>query len=158
APVENVGRRTRAVEGEQANLIVAYATLDSPFRPGNRRPVGERLLHPPRSGDRFLSLQRCDHTRESPQIQLRSSQSAAPCPPPTHSVTSARFALRRCNSFKLVKTTRAPVAPTGWPSAIAPPFTFSLSVGISPRALARPRYLRANESDCAHFNTANVCA
>ncbi len=36
---------------------------------------------------------------------------------------------------------RAPVIPNGWPRAIAPPFTFSFSIGI-PRCLRRRDHLR----------------
>ena len=43
-------------------------------------------------------------------IHKRSSQSAAPCPPPTHRLTRACRPLRRCSSFSAVRTRRAPLA------------------------------------------------
>ena len=52
---------------------------------------------------------------------------AIPSPPLTHSVASPRRALRRFISCSSVTMMRAPVQPIGWPSAIAPPLTFSFS-------------------------------
>ena len=40
-----------------------------------------------------------------------------------HKETSARRALRRCSSNSEVSTKRAPLEPTGWPSAMPPPLT-----------------------------------
>src|SRR5262249_21196488 len=54
-----------------------------------------------------------------------STRTAPPWPPPTQSVASPRRRLRRRSSFSKVTTSRVPVAPTGWPRAIAPPLTFS---------------------------------
>jgi hypothetical protein len=50
-----------------------------------------------------------------------------PCPPPMHSVTTPRFSPSRfieCSS-RVVRT--APLAPIGWPCAIAPPSTLTTS-------------------------------
>ena len=48
---------------------------------------------------------------------------AVPMPPPMHSVTSAVDLLVRSSSSSTVPKIIAPVAPSGWPSAIAPPLT-----------------------------------
>ena len=58
---------------------------------------------------------------------MLSSAIAIPIPPLTQSVASPRRALRRCISWRSVTTMRAPVQPIGWPSAMAPPLTLSLS-------------------------------
>ncbi len=52
----------------------------------------------------------------------RSIASAIPCPTPMHIVHSARRAPRRSSSSVAVAASRAPLMPSGWPSAIAPPF------------------------------------
>ena len=49
---------------------------------------------------------------------------------------------RRSSSLSAVRMSRAPVAPTGWPSAIAPPLTFSFSSGIGAEALLHGEHLR----------------
>src|SRR4029077_82136 len=64
--------------------------------------------------------------------QLRLSQRAPPCPPPTHRATNARLRCRRSSSLSAVNTRRVPETPTGCPRAIAPPLTFNISSGISP--------------------------
>src|SRR5438094_3596330 len=48
-------------------------------------------------------------------------------PPPWHSPAMPRDLPRCCRACSRVTTRRAPVAPSGWPSAIAPPFTFTRS-------------------------------
>ena len=55
-----------------------------------------------------------------------------PCPTPMHIVATHR-PFTRFSSRAAVSTSRAPLMPSGWPSAIAPPFgfTFSLSSGKS---------------------------
>src|SRR6202035_1796203 len=52
---------------------------------------------------------------------------AIPCPPPMQAVASPYFFFRRRNSYNKVITRRVPVAPSGCPNAIAPPFTFTFS-------------------------------
>jgi hypothetical protein len=47
--------------------------------------------------------------------------------PPAHMVISAVLASRRSSSCSAVVSSRAPVLPTGWPSAIEPPLTFTRS-------------------------------
>src|ERR1035438_3279437 len=48
---------------------------------------------------------------------------AIPCPPPIQAVANPYFFFRRRNSYSSVITSRVPVAPSGCPSAMAPPFT-----------------------------------
>jgi hypothetical protein len=43
--------------------------------------------------------------------------------PPAHMVISAVAASRRSSSCRAVVSSRAPVAPTRWPRAIAPPLS-----------------------------------
>jgi hypothetical protein len=57
----------------------------------------------------------------------RSTQRATPMPPPMQSVASPLPALRRAISWSSVTSTRAPDAPTGWPMAMAPPLTLTMS-------------------------------
>ncbi len=47
---------------------------------------------------------------------------ARPCPTPIHKLITAYFLPLRCNSRAVVKARRAPEAPNGCPTAIAPPF------------------------------------
>src|SRR5262249_23882481 len=57
----------------------------------------------------------------------RSMIVAVPMPTPMHSVTSAVEALRRSSSSIAVPRIMAPVAPSGWPIAMAPPLTLTLA-------------------------------
>src|SRR5436190_9029937 len=152
--VKNIGGGIRAIERQDADLVVGNTTMDKQknrFRRHGRTP---RLIdrhidlrfHPSFGGGQSFSL------------HSASSHSAAPCPPPTQRETSARFARRRFNSFKLDKISLAPVAPTGWPSAIAPPFTFNFSCGTTPGGASRCSILRANFSDFIASSTASACA
>ena len=52
---------------------------------------------------------------------------AVPSEPPQHMVTNASSLSVRSSSCSAVVIRRDPVEPTGWPSAIAPPFTFTRS-------------------------------
>ena len=61
------------------------------------------------------------------------------------SVMSARRCPVRSNSCSAVASSIAPVAPSGWPSAIAPPFTFTFSSGI-PSSCATTSGTGANAS------------
>src|SRR6266581_3403567 len=150
--VKNIGRRIRAIERQDADVVFGDTPMNKQERNfrrhGTRRFAGRHVdsrLHSPFGGGQSFS----SHSA--------SSHSAAPCPPPTQSEISARFARRRFNSFKLVRISLAPVAPTGWPSAIAPPFTFNFSRGTVPGGVARRRALRANFSDPIALSTASTC-
>src|SRR5665213_18129 len=57
----------------------------------------------------------------------RSTHMAMPMPPPMHNVARPFLALRFCISYNSVTKIRVPEAPMGWPSAMAPPLTLTLS-------------------------------
>ena len=54
-------------------------------------------------------------------------------PPPTHIVTIPYRPLRRSSSRRMLAVNFAPVHPSGWPKAIAPPLTFTFSGSRSQR-------------------------
>src|ERR1043166_4736376 len=66
-------------------------------------------------------------------------------PPPTHIVTIPYRPLRRSSSRRMLAVSFAPVQPSGWPNAIAPPLTFTLS-GSSPNVLITASDWAANAS------------
>ena len=106
--VKNIGGGFRTIERQDANWIVGDTPMNiqkSRFRRHGRTPRFTGRLIDSRFHPAFLC-------RWSFSFQSASSHSAAPCPPPTQSETSARFARRRFNSFKLVRISLAPVAPT----------------------------------------------
>ena len=70
---------------------------------------------------------------------------ASPWPPPPHSATAAVEAPRRRSSSSAVSATRAPDMPTGWPSAMAPPLTLTLSSSM-PRSSTEARPTAAKAS------------
>ena len=59
--------------------------------------------------------------------QTRSMIVAVPMPPPVHIVISAVVRSRRSSSSRAVWISMPPVAPIGWPRAIAPPLTLTFS-------------------------------
>jgi hypothetical protein len=65
--------------------------------------------------------------------------------PPAHMVISAVAASRRSSSCRAVVSSRAPVAPTGWPRAIAPPLTLTRS-GSGRHTLSQDSTTEANAS------------
>ena len=60
-----------------------------------------------------------------------------PWPPPTHIVSRPNCLSWNCSELISVVAMRAPVMPNGWPTAIAPPLTFSFSSGIAQVAVRR---------------------
>src|SRR3984885_4335053 len=66
-------------------------------------------------------------------------------PPPMQSVARPFLALRRDISCNSVVSTRAPEAPIGWPSAMAPPLTLTIA-GSQPRSLLTARACAAKAS------------
>src|SRR5262249_52981881 len=70
---------------------------------------------------------------------------ASPCPPPPHSAAAPSPPPRRRNSLTSVTTSRVPAMPIGWPSAIAPPLTFTTSSEM-PRSCMAARPTAANAS------------
>src|SRR5690606_2942897 len=79
------------------------------------------------------------------RIYNNSKIPAAPCPVPTHMVTIPYFWFRRLSSWKSCTESFAPVHPSGWPKAMAPPFTLSTS-GLMPSLRITTRDCEANAS------------
>src|SRR5262245_20461343 len=70
-----------------------------------------------------------------------------PCPTPMHIVHSAYRPPRTPSSSVAVVARRAPLIPSGWPSAMAPPFGFTCSASSgSPRSRSTARAWAANAS------------
>src|SRR6185436_10633292 len=64
-------------------------------------------------------------------VQTRSISVPVPRPPPQHIVTKPTDLSERSSSWSSVVISRAPVEPSGWPIAMAPPFTFTRSMSGS---------------------------
>ena len=64
-----------------------------------------------------------------------------PWPPPTHIVSRPNCLSWNCSELISVVVIRAPVMPNGWPTAIAPPLTLSLSSSM-PEVAGRRDHLR----------------
>src|SRR5690606_34080240 len=77
----------------------------------------------------FPSTDRSQPTQFNPSTVI-----ATPMPPPMHSVARPFFAPRRFIANSSVLRMRAPEAPIGWPMAVAPPLTFTIS-GFQPMSL-----------------------
>src|SRR5262245_26003134 len=98
---------------------------DFAFEELRRRPRNRAML--------FVEILRREYLRRRPLLDQErsalhhrrycshSNTPAAPCPPPTHIVTIPYFAPLRGISRRIVAVSFAPVHPSGWPSAIAPP-------------------------------------
>src|SRR5262249_6415388 len=67
------------------------------------------------------------HVPISARCQTRSMIVAVPMPPPMHNVMRAAPLPVRSSSSSTVPRIIAPVAPSGWPIAMAPPLTLTLS-------------------------------
>src|SRR6266516_2352756 len=65
-----------------------------------------------------------------PGQDSRSTIIAIPWPPPTHIVSRPNVLSWNCRLFRSVLMILAPAMPKGWPTAIAPPLTFSLSMSM----------------------------
>jgi hypothetical protein len=63
--------------------------------------------------------------QRSASAQIASMATAVASPPPMHREATPRFRPRARNACASVTRRRAPVAPMGWPSAQAPPFTLT---------------------------------
>src|SRR3954454_5308446 len=77
--------------------------------------------------------------------QTRSTTVAMPMPPPMHSVARPERLLVRSSSSISVPRIIPPVAPSGWPIAIAPPLTLTRSRSMS-MSRAKRRTTAANAS------------
>ena len=148
AVVGNVHQAVRKPPGVgQSARVVAHARVfPEPLDPH----VSERRVpEPGRVGDRAAAQlgDRCDAVRRheagdvgvarprmvagppdwSGSVQASSTQTAIPSPPPMQMAATPRRAPRSRIVWSSVTRMRAPLAPIGWPSAIAPPRTFILS-------------------------------
>src|SRR5205085_2724575 len=74
-----------------------------------------------------------------------STTTAIPCPPPMHAVARPYRFLRRRSSYNSVMISRVPVAPSGCPSAMAPPFTLAFSRSM-PNSFSTAKYCAAKAS------------
>src|SRR5690606_8089401 len=84
-----------------------------------------------------------------------STSIAIPCPPPMQAdAQPRRFCVSRSSRVR-VRRRRVPVAPSGWPSAIAPPLTLTLSRSRS-SAFSTPRYCPANASLISNRSTSST--
>src|SRR5690606_26802663 len=63
--------------------------------------------------------------------QPTSTMIASPWPPPPQRAAAPMPPPRAMRALMRVTTMRAPVAPSGWPRATAPPWTFTFSGGMS---------------------------
>ena len=83
----------------------------------------------------------CDYVLNRGVCHSRWTRVAVPTPPPQHIVTSPSSASSSSSSCRRVVTSRAPVEPTGWPSAIAPPrgLTRDMSGSVRGSKRRRPR-------------------
>src|SRR5262249_18731472 len=109
---------SRRVERREAFNVATSCQLVG-FVYGRKDPhitIIKRLL----PGDEAHKLAACGYER-------RSNSVAIPCPPPMHIVANPYRACRVAIAWISVVAIRAPDAPSGWPIAIAPPFTFTRS-------------------------------
>ncbi len=89
---------------------------------------------------------------------ILSKTTAPPWPPPMHRVAKASSSSDSSSSWAAVRSSRAPVAPTGWPMAMAPPFLFVLSRSRVPTAFEEPRCSLANSFEENARSQARTCA
>lgn len=78
-----------------------------------------------------------------------------PIPPPIHKLATPLWAPLRSKAYNNVTKTRQPDAPMGWPKAIAPPFTFTLS-GFIANPLSTARDWAANASFNSNKSTSSL--
>ena len=120
-------------EGRAAPAGAAAGQRHGPARPaarGRGRP-GRGRRRTPRGAGAPPPTRRRDRERAvGSALDSRSTIMAMPWPPPTHIVS--RPIVLSCHSSELISVPvmRAPVMPNGWPTAIAPPFTLSFSIGM----------------------------
>jgi hypothetical protein len=112
--------------------LIADATVGKVCTSIGRSPAA-RSVRPPAAG------------RGAASDQTRSRMPAAPWPMPTHIVTMPYFSWWRRSACTTVAARIAPVAPSGWPSAIAPPigltFAGSRPTGVDHRQRLRGKGL-----------------
>src|SRR5882762_3289997 len=87
-----------------------------------------------------------------------STSIAPPRPPPMQIAALPRLPFACFSTCSRCSTMRAPEAPTGWPSAIAPPSTFSFPPSSSPIAPSRPSSSRQYLSSFHAARQPSTCA
>src|SRR5690606_28106939 len=87
--------------------------------------------------------------------QQRSMMVALAVPRPSQIASKPYLPWRRRNSYASVPISLAPVAPSGWPSACAPPLTFSLS-RLAPNALAHASGTEPNASFTSYRSMSSI--
>ena len=108
------------------------------------RPSASRVSVQCRMRDSVsLCVARRGFARATPVGQTRSTSIAPPSPPPMQIAAMPRRPPVRSSTFSTCSTIRAPDAPTGWPSAMAPPSTLSFASSSSPSAPGRPELAAA---------------
>ena len=78
----------------------------------------------------------------------RSTITLSPLPPPMHRVARPSCESVRTSSWTSVTTIRAPLAPIGWPSATAPPWTLNCR-SVNPKVRWTTTDAEANASLCS---------
>ena len=106
------------------------SAIPDPMSPAPRTPDGSKIV--------------------AHESALHSTTTAMPWPPPMHADARPQRLPRRRSSLRSVSVRRAPLAPSGCPSAIAPPFTFSFARStpsslIDAEDLARERLVDLDE-------------
>src|SRR5204863_2563980 len=98
---------------------------------GGRSLVGQLVFQVERDdGDAVVG--ELPGERRPRRHQRRSSTMANPIPPCAQIDRRPNCTSRRVISFASVVTSRVPVAPNGWPMAMEPPITLTMSSLISP--------------------------
>jgi len=100
--------------------------------PGTRQPPCKSAIQDHCFGAIFLNPPTCASLGSRSQNSLLNSQylsktPAAPWPVPTHMVTMPYLPPVRLRSFIICTVSLAPVQPSGWPRAMAPPLMLSFS-------------------------------
>src|SRR5512135_130141 len=130
--VDAAGRRPTA--SPPAPAAGRRPTASSPSAPGPRGRIapatGSRRRPPRRPGRSPRRGLVCPWDRQTSRVLPRgwppaqatiSTAIAIPSPPPTHNVATPRLPPVRFRPLSSVTRIRAPLQPTGWPSATAPP-------------------------------------
>ena len=116
-------RRERRPSTSRSCGDVVLDQRDQPGHRARRRPPRARSTQRP--GPTSRGTPGRGHPRRHARDAAASS--ASPWPPPPHSAAAPMPPPRRCSSSARCSTIRAPDIPIGWPSAIAPPLTLTLS-------------------------------
>src|SRR6266851_7809400 len=103
----------------------------------------------------YLPTARSGVVRSLEVGQIRSIKVPVPKPPPQHIVMIARCLLARSSSLSALVTRPHPVAPSGWPSAIAPPFGFTRFISGS-NVLAQLRTTEAKASLISNTSMSSI--